>query len=654
MLNTGNALLILAFILSLVMVYASVLSRKDMPADLQDISQHDVRMYYMQKYMHPLLYIIIGLLTAALLLLLYFFTTNDLSYYYIAVHSNADLPLFYKIAGVWAGQEGTFLLWTWIVYISLSIVQGKSSGNARLACHLLGLFFIFITIVNSPFKLFAEYGFAAQAPSSGSSLDPILLNFWMAIHPPLTFAAYGLTTVPAAFALGHLFKPDRKWNNISLPFTRLSWIFFTIGIGFVGGLWNYEAGWGLWVWDPVQTASLIPWLLLTASLHARSIKSFENATPLLTIFTFASVLFATFVTRSGIWGSVHEFTSTSTEILFAGAMVIITILALIGFGRNRTMDKNNEAITPREDTPSTIPINSWKFTISNLKKVAVLLLLVMTAVSFVGLLIPLFTSMTTGSKISVDSTFFNLASLLITICLALALGGYSLISRYEQHSVKRMVAGVLLLTLLFAIVPAYPLSDHGIDVPVSTLLILPSYLFALAGIFLALYASVRDGNPAMHLIHLGLILVLLSASMSAILTTTTSFEYGITEIGSTKSVDSDSPYEFRLAKYLTQKNQHGNWVQTVTMDVIKGNELTDTIDVVHIRDDFGESFSKISIKRGLLSDVYVKFPGLAPKVGQPPTIPIGVKIIPAMSFYWLGFIFMGVGAIWTYYKNTNR
>jgi cytochrome c-type biogenesis protein CcmF len=263
--------------------------------------------------------------------LTYVFINKDYSVLYAANHSNSQLPLIYRIAGVWGGHEGSLLLWVfflnvWTVAVTLFGRNLDNGTFARVVGVLGGVSIGFLT-----FLLFTSNPFERLIPAApdGRDLNPLLQDPGLAIHPPMLYMGYVGFSVAFAFAIAALLsgKLDAAWARWSRPWTTAAWIFLTLGIG-LGSWWAYyELGWGgWWFWDPVENASFLPWLLGTALLHSLAVTdkrgTFRNWTVLLAIGAFSLSLLGTFLVRSGVLVSVHAFATDPSRGLF--------ILVLLG------------------------------------------------------------------------------------------------------------------------------------------------------------------------------------------------------------------------------------------------------------------------------------------------------------------------------------
>lgn len=279
-------------------------------------------------------YLLAALVTAASACLMAAFIGNDFSVLYVVSNSNTALPLQYRMAGFWGGHEGSLLLWVqmlvaWMVAVAVFSQHLPRPVLARILA-VMGLvsvgFLLFMLLTSNPFdRLF-------PAPPDGRDLNPLLQDPGMVVHPPMLYMGYVGFCVAFAFAIAALMggKLDATWARWTRPWTTLAWMFLTIGIA-LGSSWAYyELGWGgWWFWDPVENASLMPWLLGTALIHSLAVTekrgSFKNWTVLLAILAFAFSLLGTFLVRSGVLSSVHAFATDPSRGLFILAFLTLVI-----------------------------------------------------------------------------------------------------------------------------------------------------------------------------------------------------------------------------------------------------------------------------------------------------------------------------------------
>ncbi len=285
------------------------------------------------------------------LALVYAFVTNDFTVSYVASNSNSLLPIRYRVTAVWGGHEGSFLLWVFIYSIWMAAVALRSQAIPLIIrARVLGVmgmisigFYLFILLMSDPFESLLPY-----FPVDGRDLNPLLQDVGMIIHPPLLYMGYVGLSVSFAFAIAALLtgKLDSTWAKWSRPWTVAAWLFLTLGIT-VGSWWAYyELGWGgWWFWDPVENASLMPWLVATALIHSFAVTEkrgiFKSWTVLLAITGFSLSLVGTFLVRSGILVSVHAFaTDPSRGLFILGFLVVVISASLILYAVKATQMKS--------------------------------------------------------------------------------------------------------------------------------------------------------------------------------------------------------------------------------------------------------------------------------------------------------------------------
>ena len=277
------------------------------------------------------IYAVFGLLIAGVGGVGAAFLGDRFEYWYVASYSNAELELFYKITGLWAGQRGSLLFWALLLAIFSSIcVFTNRKKNREFMPYVAGVLqtiivFFIIVLLFADVNPFERLDFT---PANGQGLNPQLQNYWMTIHPPTLYLGFTAFAIPFAFAVAALLngRLDARWIQLTRRWILTSWLFLSVGIVF-GMRWAYEElGWGgYWFWDPVENASLLPWLTATAFLHSIQIQ--ENRGMLkvwnmsLVLMTFLLTIFATFLTRSGLIESVHSFaTNLKIAFVFLGFM----------------------------------------------------------------------------------------------------------------------------------------------------------------------------------------------------------------------------------------------------------------------------------------------------------------------------------------------
>ncbi len=369
---------------------------------------------------------------------------NDFSVLNVYENSHSLKPLLYKITGTWGNHEGSILLWCLIMGVCGGAVAvfGRNLP-ASLRARVIGVlgassvgFTLFALLASNPFLRIWP------PPANGQDMNPLLQDLGLAIHPPILYLGYVGFSIPFAFAVAALLegRVDAAWGRWVRPWTLAAWCFLTGGIA-LGSWWAYyELGWGgFWFWDPVENASLMPWLTGTALLHAAIVvekrESLKVWTVLLAIATFSFSLSGTFLVRSGILNSVHAFANDPTRGVF-----ILVLLGLVIGGALALFAWRGRALS---SVGLFAPISREGALVLNN-----VLLCSIAAVVAIGTLYPLFADMVLGQKLSVGAPFFNatVLPLAVPLFIAMAVG--------PMLSWKRAALGPALMRLWWAAVVA--------------------------------------------------------------------------------------------------------------------------------------------------------------------------------------------------------
>ncbi|TMK41434.1 MAG: heme lyase CcmF/NrfE family subunit [Actinobacteria bacterium] len=360
-----------------------------------------------------------GLLTVAMGVLEIAFLRSDFHFDLVASHSSTTTPTFYKAAAMWSSQEGSLLLWVWLLSLWSSLVLWVTRGRLRevvpyATSVLLGLAGFFVGLLvfatTSPFQT------SAQAPADGAGLNPLLRHPSMMIHPPMLYSGYTLFTIPLAFALGALIvrRVDSEWIRATRRFALAAWLLLGIGI-LLGARWSYaELGWGgYWGWDPVENASLMPWLTGTAFLHSAMIQEKRgmlrtwNVSLVLASGTLA--ILGTFLVRSGVLDSIHAFGASTLGVPFV-ILIALLIAASVGL-----------VVSRRRALASSAQIDS----LCSREAIFLLNNLVLVGLCFVvfwGTFFPLISEALTGSRASVGPPWFDRYTVPLALVLVLLSG----------------------------------------------------------------------------------------------------------------------------------------------------------------------------------------------------------------------------------------
>ncbi|RTR25853.1 heme lyase CcmF/NrfE family subunit [Shewanella atlantica] len=373
---------------------------------------------YLVRYAWPLSYGMFFFIFLSVVVLGYSFAIDDFSVAYVAHHSNSQLPIFFKIAAVWGGHEGSLLFWVFALSCWAAAVAFFSKGleevfTARVLAVLAMItigFTLFMILTSSPFeRLF-------PVPMEGRDLNPMLQDVGLIFHPPMLYLGYVGFAVSFAFAIAALMggSLDSAWARWSRPWTLAAWVFLTGGIS-LGSWWAYyELGWGgWWFWDPVENASFMPWLIGTALLHSVIVTekraAFRNWTVLLSIFAFSLSLLGTFIVRSGVLTSVHSFAADPSRGMF------ILLLLGLAVGGSLTLFAFRAS---EMKSPARFELKSKE----TMLLVCNILLTVACGTVLLGTLYPLLIDALNMGKISVGPPYFNAVFVPIVLVLFVFMG----------------------------------------------------------------------------------------------------------------------------------------------------------------------------------------------------------------------------------------
>ena len=407
-------------------------------------------------------YALFGLMAIASAGIAAAFLQHRFEYLYVYSYSNRALELFYKVTGLWAGQRGSLLFWALLLsFFAAVCVWTNRTKNREFMPYVVGVLqtimtFFVVVLLFADVNPFERLAFQ---PADGQGLNPQLQNYWMVIHPPTLYLGFTSFTIPFAFAIAALLtgRLDARWIQLTRRWILTSWLFLSVGI-IMGMRWAYlELGWGgYWFWDPVENASLLPWLTATAFLHSIQIQ--ENRGMLkvwnmsLVLMTFLLTIFATFLTRSGLIESVHSFAQElKIAYIFLGFMgtVLAACVVLILYRLPQLQSENQiESFFSRESA----------FLFNNL-----MLLGAAFAVMW-GTMFPLISEGVTGQEVSVGPPFFQRVNFPIGLAL-LALAGIGPVIAWRRATRRNLqknfatpvVAGLVVAAALWLAGARHPL-----------------------------------------------------------------------------------------------------------------------------------------------------------------------------------------------------
>ncbi len=560
---------------------------------------------------------------------------------YVASYSNRDLSAVYKFAALWAGQSGSILFWLFILvsYAGVVVLLNRRRNRALMplvVTTLSAVSLFFLVLVNFLTRPFVRLAFT---PIDGNGMNPQLQNPFMAIHPPCLYLGYVGLTVPFAFALAALAtgRLDDTWFRTTRRFTILSWFILGAGI-LLGGWWAYvELGWGgYWAWDPVENASLIPWLTCTAFLHSVMIEERKKMLRVwnlaLVIMSFLLAILGTFITRSGVISSVHSFTKSDIGPLFAGFLGLCTIVS-IGLLLHRVPDLKSEA---RLDS---FVSRESSFLFNNL-------LLVGAAFAILwGTIFPIISEAVRGVKITVGPPFFNEVSIPIALAL-ITLSGVCPLIPWRRASPRKLVeklqipfwalVGSIIALLVGGVRDVYAIVAFSLSVFVITTVVMEFYWGARARRIAtgeapaAALLALVDRNKRRYggfTVHLGFVLIVIGITGSSVFKQETVVTLARGEdfaIGA---------YTLRFEE-IERHDTPNHEFQGARLAVFRDGERAGTLVPGQNFYRTGQDPStEVDIHHTLREDLYLIFLGLEPHEGR---VTLKAYLNPLINWIWIG------------------
>src|SRR5215468_10513185 len=600
-----------------------------------------------------------GLIFVSTLSLVYLFFSDNYSVAYVVSHSNRDLSTFFKVAALWSGQEGSLLFWSYLLAIyvfSVLFVYRNKNGELMpyVGVILAGVQLFFLTISNfvaSPFKALgvanANGVFDFVARADGNGLNPVLQYPEMVIHPPNLYSGYTGFTIPFAFALAALLAryPGEKWIHLTRKWTMIAWCFQSMGI-LLGAHWAYAVlGWGgYWGWDPVENASLLPWLTGTAFLHSVMMQEKRGMMKVwnvwLVFLTFMLCILGTLLTRSGVVSSVHAFAQSSIGNWFVGFLCIVLGVCLGAYFKNKDYLKSENQLDSLVSRESSFLFNN-------------LVLLVACVAVLSGTLFPVFSEWFTGSGISVGAPFFNKVNIPLGLLLLFLTGVGPLLAwrKTSSDSLRRNFRWPGVLGLSGGVIgfvsgfrEMFSLICLSLCVFVASTIVQEFYRGAkvvrirsgaswLAScVDLTLRNTRRYGG---YVVHLGMVMIFIGLSGQA-------FNKEVEKelpIGSTVKIGN---YDL-LLQSMDQKQEKNYVADRMIVEVLKNDKPVMMLYPERRNFPAGEeSGTMVAIYSTLREDLYVVYAGIN-QGSQVPTIHVFLN--PLVKWVWFGGIVVVMGTI---------
>ncbi|NOZ51451.1 MAG: heme lyase CcmF/NrfE family subunit [Chloroflexi bacterium] len=415
------------------------------------------------------LYAVAGLVVVATSALWYLFVTNNFSIEFVASHSERSLPLFYRFSALWGGQAGSLLFWVFILSlysVIFLLVEWRRQQRRRpyivatlLAVHVF--FLLVVLVAANPFErlwvladgttqaaLFRPGGASLFIPADGSGLSPLLQNYWMVFHPVFLYLGYVGLTLPMVYAVSGLMSGDldNRWAKDVRVWNLIPWMFLTAGI-LMGSQWAYvELGWGgFWAWDPVENASLIPWLTATAFLHSIMIQQQRGMLKVwnvsLAFIGFWLVIIGTFITRSGIIDSVHAFALSNVGPMFLSFIILsFAVFMYLLWQRLPLLQSESELDSMLSRESAFLYVN--------------VLFIVAAFVTLFGTIFPIVSEALTNTKIAVSAPYFNKVDgpIFLGILLLMGIGPLLGWRRSSTDMLRKSLAPPLAMALFVMVV----------------------------------------------------------------------------------------------------------------------------------------------------------------------------------------------------------
>jgi cytochrome c-type biogenesis protein CcmF len=594
--------------------------------------------------------------------------TNDYSVSYILHHTNKDLNTAYKFSALWSGQEGSLLLWAWLLSAYGFVLRVRHKVDVRLTAFastiLAGIQVFFLMLLN-----FAAPPFAIQpgpVATDGFGLNPLLQYPEMVIHPPMLYLGYVGFSVPFAFALGALMMryPGEKWIHITRRWTMVTWLFLTCGI-FLGAHWAYSVlGWGgYWGWDPVENASLMPWLTGTAFLHSVMMKEkrgmMKSWNVWLIFSTFMLTILGTLLTRSGIVSSVHAFAQSNIGNWFYGFIVIVFAICLFTFFKQKDHLKSENRLESLVSRESSFLFNN-------------LILLAACFTVLWGTLFPILSEYVQGTKVTMGAPFYNRVELPVGLFL-LFLTGIGPLLAWRSTSLRAIrrnfilpgiAMGVALFVLLLVGVRPWKAGDDW----QAELFSLVTFTLA-AGVITAICAEFLRGASVVatqtgknlfastvllirrntrryggYIVHFGIVVMFIGIAGGAF---NQSHEQ---EMGSGDSMKV-GPYKVVCETYTQDSNKNYD-TEYALLNVFKGSrKITQLAPERRFYQASQTSSTMVALHSTLASDLYVIYEGRNPDTDRPI---IKVFLNPLMNWIWIGVLIVVMGTLMALVPNLTR
>jgi len=639
--NVGALSILLAFCLAVFAIVAALVGKY-------------TRRPYLAVSAERAVYVVWGLLTLASGILVTLLIQGDYRIAYVAAHTDKAMPAIYKFTAWWGGQQGSLLLWSWLLstYCAVAVFTNRRKFRdmmplvVAIMMTTLAFFVAMVAFVASPFQVLMA-GKGIIDVGDGNGLSPLLQWWTMAIHPPFLYLGYVGFTVPFAFAMGSLLthQPGEGWIHTTRRWAIVTWLFQSIGI-LLGMGWAYTVlGWGgYWGWDPVENASLMPWITATAFLHSVMMQEKKGMMKVwnmvLVSATFLLSILGTTLTRTGLVASVHAFAQSPVKPYFTSFVVGATVLVAIAVIMNLPYLRSEvklESIVSRESS----------FLFNNL------ILLASCFAILWGTLFPVVMEAITGEKETIDAPYYNRVNVPIALFLIFLTGVGPLIAwrKSSLSSLKKafMLPGAIGLAVIVGLAIA------GIH-DIAPLISFGLCAFVLATVTSEFWKGSRAIQAKEHialpraafeltwrntrryggyLVHVGIVIMFIGFTGSAF------NKHETRNLGLNESVRFGR-YDLKLLSVNDGETSDYRFSHAV-IELSQNGKVIDQLDPeVRVYNNSQEQSSIVGIRRRLNEDVYVNYSGVLPDNSK---AIFQMYLFPLVSCIWMGFWVLLFGTI---------
>lgn len=586
------------------------------------------------------------LLTISSIVLVIALAKSDFSLEYVAQYTDKSLPFIYKISAFWAGQAGSLLFWGWLIsifgLIELFRIKNYSTSYRSSVFFILAItttFFLVLTnFITNPFK---ELDFVVP---DGNGMNPLLQNPGMLYHPPTLYFGFVGLTLPFAHAFASLIVKDVSnfWVKNVRSWTLISWVFLTIGI-VLGGQWAYvELGWGgYWAWDPVENASLLPWITATGYIHSAIMYEKRNKlklwTYILSWLSFELCIFGTFLTRSGVIDSVHSFGKSSLGVFFVLFIILSTAIFFYHLFKTKTnLDEDSEIHLISKE--GTFYISNWLF-------------FGLMFVIFFGTTMPIWTQFL-SNKLTVGVPYYNKVSTPFFMGI-LILSGLAPLMPYSQSSLKEVIK-ISIPSAIFAIVCSIAMYFMGYKMIIPLLLFAFTF-FSFFTIVIQLIKSLKSGGISAIFknrryygalgTHLGVVVIAFAVIASSF------YRYEIEKVVKPGETFKFGPYTLQVGNFNIEEKRNYVTVMTPTRVFKDDKYIVTIVPERRFYRNNQEAFAEVGIHTIATGDLYLILASYSMNENV-----IGLQVIwePFVVWIWIGCAIMVLATLHGVFSRKNE